>query len=51
MSHPDPRHDPENVRADDCMKHEAWFREWEEYQEWLSHQHTHDDFNDYEETE
>lgn len=31
--------------------HEAWFKEWEEYQEWLSHQHAHDDFNDYEETE
>lgn len=51
MSHPSPSHDPENVRADDCMKHEAWFKEWEEYQEWLSHRDPdeHGPFNDEEE--
>lgn len=28
--------------------HEAWFKEWEEYQEWLSHRDPdeHSDFND-----
>lgn len=50
MSHPDPSHDSENVRADDRLKGEVWFSEWEEYQEWLSHQHSKDDqLNEWEE--
>lgn len=45
MSHPDPMHDPENVREHD-------FERREEYEEWLAHQHTHDDpLNEWEETE
>ena len=36
LSHPDPRHDPENVYDfDDCAAHEEMYRQWEEHMTWL----------------
>jgi 3-hydroxy-3-methylglutaryl CoA synthase len=39
VSHPDPKHDPENVLEDDKrLRDEVAYKEYEEYMEWCKQQ-------------